>query len=401
MNQTYDVIIIGAGIMGLSSAWQISQRSHLKLLVIERGAAPGGGSSGASSAVCRHLYSHPELVELARDSINLYRGWQEFLALDTPLASFQQIGALWFGSAEYNWTDDDLARLQRFDVPASLLSNETLKERFPDLEPETANRSHLFEENAGYIDPQDALTDLVSALRKKGVEIQFSSQVEQVTVTADRVTGVTLASGETVSAPIVLNASGPWCNPLLDGLKLGNQWPLKPTRIQMVHLSRPGEIIGPLPVCVDTASGIYFRPHQQHQIIVGSTREEDEREVIADPDRFNQLPDDEFLAVTLHQLQQRVPALSALTSKKQINGYCGLYTVNHADIHPVLGKTPVTGFFVANGFSGHGFKLGPAIGSLMAQCITGETIGGDTEVPIDFLSWYREPLNLENRNVLA
>ena len=116
------------------------------------------------------------------------------------------------------------------------------------------------------------------------------------------------------------------------------------------------------------AGGIYFRTQNNgQQLVVGSVREEDETEVVADPDDFQTETDDDFEVRILHALHHRLPALAY---RGQVRGYCGLYTTNREDVHPVLGPTELDGFWVANGFSGHGFKLAPAIGSMLAQALT-------------------------------
>jgi len=79
-----------------------------------------------------------------------------------------------------------------------------------------------------------------------------------------------------------------------------------------------------------------------------------------------------------------------------------LYTTNLTDVHPIVGRTPIDGFFVANGFSGHGFKLGPAIGSLLAQAITGQqSTDFDTSVDSEFLAFDRLPIQVDSKSVLA
>ena len=120
-----------------------------------------------------------------------------------------------------------------------------------------------------------------------------------------------------------------------------------PTRIQVLYLDRPNEVAGELPVVGDLESGIYFRTQSRgQQQIVGSTLEEDEKETIEDPEDFNRLADGSFAAVKLHALHHR---LSAPSYRGKVGGYSGLYTINQAGMHPVIGRTPVAGFFVANG----------------------------------------------------
>ena len=152
---------------------------------------------------------------------------------------------------------------------------------------------------------------------------------------------------------------------------------------------------GPIPVTVD--HGIYFRPEARgQQILFGSVLPEDETEA-ADPDDYQRSADAAFKDLKVHALHHRIPALP---HKGTVTGIAGLYTVNQRDVHPVLGQTNVEGWFVANGFSGHGFKLAPMIGSMIAQEITGERAPYDTDVPISFLGVNRDPLAVDYKSCL-
>ena len=409
MGQTTDIVIIGAGIVGLCTAMQLNRAGGVRVTVVEQGPAPGGGSSGASSAVCRHLYTYDEMIDLARDGIDTYRHWQDFTGLDRPRARFNDIGVVWIGADDPN---HDAERLKRHGIPANVLDAESFANRFPMLStcrraPDfetgashacTSAGAFLCEESGGFMDPQDTLDDLAAALRRTDVDLHFNTKVEAIEQNDAGVTGVRLASGELISSGSVLNASGPWCNRLLEPFEFASRWPLEPTRIQVLHLPVPAEITQAMPVCGDFTSGVYFRPQGAGQLIAGSTLEEDEREAIADPDDYDRFADDDFKMIKMHALKHRVPTLSDHT---RIGSYCGLYTVNRLDMHPLVSATPVDGLFAANGFSGHGFKLGPAIGSLLARAISGGRSGFDTDVDLDFLSWDREPLHLDSMNVLA
>jgi len=153
----------------------------------------------------------------------------------------------------------------------------------------------------------------------------------------------------------------------------------------------------PLPVCLDQG-GVYFRTQNNNQqLVVGSTLESDELEIVDNPDELKILVDDEFKVRILHELHHRLPQLPYRGS---VQGYCGLYTVNSVDVHPLVGETNVIGLYVANGFSGHGFKLAPAIGGLLARQITGQPAEFDTGVADAFLSPYRKPIT-GSKSVLA
>jgi glycine/D-amino acid oxidase-like deaminating enzyme len=407
---TADVLIIGGGIIGMSCAMQLARRSRARIVVLEKGAGPGEGSTGASSAVCRFKYSRPETVRLARDGIGAYRRWREFLDLPDPLAVYHNHGVLWLG-AEGPSRDAD--RLGALGVRAAVLDDAHLRQRFPALntcvlspDVETGETHdcrgdglHLLELDGGYMDPVDTLQDLIAAARRKDVEVRFQSKVALVNSSSGRVTGLTLADGAVLQGPVVINAAGPWCNEIFAAAGLACPWPLRPTRIQVALVERPPEAPGDIPVCVDLAGGIYFRTQNRgRQFVVGSVLEQDEREEITDPDTFANFADDDFIRRKLHVLQHRIPALQRM---RGVRGYSGLYTMNRSDVHPVVGCTPLGGFLVANGFSGHGFKLAPAIGSLIAQELTGERGEFDTDVNAHFLAFDREPIAVATKSVLA
>ena len=166
----------------------------------------------------------------------------------------------------------------------------------------------------------------------------------------------------------MINASGPWCNRLNEMAGAHLRWTLSPIRAQIVYTTWPSDL-GPLPVAGDNSTGIYFRPQSGgQQVLIGSFLPEDEEEVIDDPDDFKKVPDVDFIEMKLAAFQHRVPALAA---RGQVSGVAGLYTMNREDVHPVVGPSGVDGFWVANGFSGHGFKLAPAVGSMVAQAFSG------------------------------
>jgi len=409
----YDVVIAGAGIVGLSIAWQLARRSTLRIAVVEKGAAVGEGSTGASSAICRVRYSNDEMLRLARDGIRAYRHWDAFTGLAEPAARFQQDGVLWMPGGDREWADRELGRMRSFEVASEVLDDDDIAQRFPaistctlapDLETGEAHECvggsrNLFETEGGHVDPMAAARDLVEACRNAGVEVRFRSELVGIRVTGGRVESVSLDSGDELATPLVINAAGPWCNRLLRAVGLELPWSLVPMRIQVMYRDRPEVLKGHIPVTADLSGGIYFRTQNNgQQLVIGSVREEDEREAVADPDDFRTETDHDFEALNLHVLHHRLPELP---SSGRVRGYCGLYTTNLEDVHPILGPTGVEGFWVANGFSGHGFKLAPAIGSMFAQALTGERRDFDTDIPLSFLAVDREPIEIAAKNVLA
>ena len=117
----YDVLVVGAGIIGLSVAWQLARRSRLRVAVLEKGIGVGEGSTGASSAVCRFRYSLDNTVLLARDGIAAYRDWASFTGLAAPRATFQNDGVLWLLGDDHSWAPAEAARMATFGVRAEVL----------------------------------------------------------------------------------------------------------------------------------------------------------------------------------------------------------------------------------------------------------------------------------------
>lgn len=409
----YDVVIIGGGIIGLCTAWQLRNSSNLSIAVFEKGSDVGEGSTGASSAVCRYRYSLDDMVRLASDGIKAYRNWDEFVRLPSPRARFTPSGALWLTGDSQGWAEREQTRMTRLGIAAQVWDDMVLAERFPALSsctvaPDCENGSehdcrgegrHFFETDAGFMDPMDCAQDLREACRGAGIDLRFNTGVGDLMTSGGRVTGVELHDGTQLHAGSVLNATGPWCNGLNRAAGLELPWTLSPARIQVLYLDCPQELQGQLPLAVDMAGGVYFRPQNRgQQILVGSVRAEDEEESVDNPDEFARQPDDDFSHRVLHALHHRIPGLPY---RGQVRGYCGLYTVNREDVHPVVGETALEGYFVANGMSGHGFKLAPAIGAMLASSMGGDGCVFGTDIDPALFAVDRSPIAMESRSVLA
>ena len=405
-----DVLVVGAGIVGASIAYQIARRSDLTVLALDKGSGPAEGSTGASSSISRCRYSHPDVVRLALHGQNAYRSWAEFTGLSDPRSRYERTGVAWMlgdGSV-----DSDLARLTGAGAVAEVFGPDELRGRFPsvsdciepfDLTGEIAHSCRpierfLFEPDGGYADPSGACADLVDATRQAGGEVRFGEAVSEVRSSGGRVSGVVTRRGERIDAGLVVNAAGPWCNQLNDLAGCRLRWTLKPTRVQVLYRDWPVSL-GPLPVLIDASSGIYLRSDAAgSRVLFGSVLAADEEEEVDDPDDFRTGADRAFQDIKIHALHHRVPALE---HRGTVAGIAGLYTVNREDVHPIVGPTDVDGWWVANGFSGHGFKLAPVIGSMIAQAVTGVVAPFDTDVPMSLFGVGRDPIGVEAKNVLA
>lgn len=408
MTNSADVVVVGAGIIGAAIAYECARHQLGRIVAVDAAPGPGEGSTGASSSICRTRYSHPQVIQLAVDGVGAYRRWPEYLGSADVQGRFVETGALWVADRSAADVKAEVDRLRAAGATASALDIGEVENRLPQVWPcaepwadDDADHecrpaeAYLYEDEAGYIDPSAALADLLAASVRSGVEVGFGNGVIGLEKSGDRLTGVVLASGERIAAGTVINAAGPWCNGINRFAGLDLKWTFTPTRIQTLHHPWPTDR---LPIVIDLATGVYARPDRSSGTIwAGSVREEDEREV-ADPDKYLRTPNQAFRDRLLVGLQHRLPGLAATG---RVPGIAGLYTINRQDVHPVVGPSSVDGFWVANGFSGHGFKLAPAIGSMVAQGLGGDRLSTDTTVGLDLLAADRDAIGVDAKNVLA
>jgi len=405
-------VIIGGGIIGMSIAHQIARRSNLKVIVLEKGVGLGEGSTGGSSAITRQRYSKLESIRVARDGNIIWRNWAEYTGLSEPVGTLHDIGVLWMMHDSIQGVEADKDRLVAEGIDAVMVDAGDLKKLYPgvsacmvpfdltgEIEHECADGdAFLIERDTGFFDATGALLDVATAARAGGVDVRMRAEVVDVLVAGGRATGVTLADGSSIDAPMIVNAAGPWCNRISVMAGLETPWELVPTRIQVIYRALPADVPRPIPVICDAPGGVYFRPEAgDGQIILGSLLEEDELE-LADPDRYNQAADRAFIDTKIHALHHRLPDLPYVGVP---GGMASLYTVNRQDVLPIVGPTTIDGFAVVNGFSGHGFKESQVIASMMAQWITDERADLDTDVPMEFFSIDRDPIDIAEHTVLA
>jgi len=404
--------------MGLNIAYQLKRRDpKLSVCVLDKANALGFGSSGYSTGFQRAYYSFDETMQFALDGMNAYRNWQAYLQDDAAEAYFTETGALWMLGYDMEQNLAMTARLAKFGVSSDIIDEAELRRRFPLISPEpmplydengdeVAQQlgafSAVYEHGCGHLDSSTCLSDLLKACRRDGIDVRFEQQVEAFKTTPDgaQCTGVRIAGQSDISAGTVVNASGPWFNKLnaTAGVVLSTN--ALPTRIQVGHKWVPDEFCS-LPFVADGwgPSGIYFMPRRaNNQLVFGSVAHRFESEIV-DPDSYNTSLDPDFKQDYLSCLFHRLPTLPR---EGEIVGFSSMYTVNQDDVHPMIGETKVRNLWACNGFSGHGFKLAPAVGSLVAQQVTGLKTGiWETGVAHDFMGPYREPLSLKVKTHFA
>jgi glycine/D-amino acid oxidase-like deaminating enzyme len=219
-----------------------------------------------------------------------------------------------------------------------------------------------FEEEAGYCDALQVVSSLAERARTLGVEIREGATVTQISLSGTRATGVVTTAGLLESRTVVI-AAGPWASRL--AATVGIQVPVQPCRTQVALFRRPCEFGPARPVYGDFRNQIYFKPTPGEMLHVGNIDPREERAVV-DPDDYNEVADRAFVVEMRGKLNRRYAAMRRGISR---GGYGALYAVT-PDWHPILDRLPgIDGVYCAAGFSGHGFKLSPAVATVISELI--------------------------------
>jgi sarcosine oxidase subunit beta len=358
MFQTFDVIIIGGGIMGCSAAFQLAQRG-LKVAVLEKGNI-GGGPSGKSSAIIRQHYSNELTARMALHSLRVFQNFREQVGGE---CGFTRTGFMAIASAkDQAGLEANVALQQRVGIKTELLSPESLREIMPGLDTADLVKA-AYEPDSGYAEPYLTVNAYANAARRVGAKVFQETEVKNIRFAGGKVVGVDTPK-DSFDAPQVLACAGPWTAPLAK--PVGLNLPINPCRVQVSLFVRPSGYEAAHPVVADFIHATYFRAETGQLTLVGLI-DPGEANAIVNPDAYKEQVDSDFVLDTGERLIRRFPPME---QSQSTGGYASLYDIT-PDWHPIIDELPAgSGFFVCAGFSGHGFKLGPAVGLMMADLLT-------------------------------
>lgn len=357
MIRTADIVIVGGGILGTSLAYYLARKEVKDVVLVEKG-APGDGSTGKSAAIVRMHYTNEATVRLALRSRDLFLNWPDAVGGDSI---YWQTG--WFfltpPDQESNLLEN-LAMNQSAGVDAERVEVGQLAAAVPGINPDGIGQV-VYEAKSGYADPNGACRGLAEHAAQHGVEVCTGSGAERLLADGDRVIGIETAGGR-IEAGLTVLAAGPWSGNLANGI--GLRLPLELTREQELILAPADVEAAPTMSISNMCDQIYLRPTNDGHLLVGRGYPKEYETV--DVDNYKTSHDQDFCDDVLPRLAHRFPRLEGSTVER---GVVGLYTVT-PDWHPIVG--PVTerpGLWVATGGSGHAFKIGPAIGEMLADMI--------------------------------
>ena len=353
MNKTADVVIIGGGISGCSIAYNLAVKGVKNIVVLEKGYL-ASGSTGRCGAGIRMQWGTKRNCELAKMSVDFFENANEILEYERDI-EFNQGGYLIVAGTE----KEDIqfrknVELQNsLGIPSVYLTPKEAKEIIPHMD-ETKIIGATFCSKDGHLNPFYTTEAYANAARRKGVEIQTFTKATGIKTEKGKIVGVETDKGF-ISTSIVVNAAGGYAKKV--GEMAGVDIPVYPERHQVL-VTEPVEPVQK-PMYMGFSLNIYAQQTPHGSFIIGRGDPTEPRDLrITSSWQFM-----EKMAKTTTEL---LPLLGELAVVRQ---WAGLYTMTE-DAQPIYGAVEeLEGFYLAVGFSGHGFMLGPATGILMSEII--------------------------------
>lgn len=389
MNKKVDAIIIGTGVIGCATAFELAKKGY-KTLNIDKLPAAGFGSTSNSCAIVRAHYSTWDGVAMAYENFFYWLDWENYLGVEdeSGYARYLNVGTILLKTRGHDhkkvleqyktigvkYEEWDLGKLKErmpiYDQHAFWPPRRPEDEHFWD-EPTEMLEGAVYTPESGYVsDPQLATHNLMRAAEARGSEFYFDTEAVEIRQADGAVLGVTLKGGEQIDAPVVVNVAGPHSFVInrMAGVEEGMNIKTRALRHEVHHVPSPDgfdfEHNGMHTSDGDTA--LYFRPEVGNTILVGSEDPECDPQVwVEDPDNYHTELTEAQWKAQVYRLAKRIPNLPIPSNPR---GIVDLYDVSD-DWIPIYDKSDLNGFYMAIGTSGNQFKNAPGVGHLMAELI--------------------------------
>lgn len=351
--KTADVVIIGGGVMGASTAYHLAARGCKNIVLLEKHEFLGAEATGKCAGGIRYQFSTEINVRLSLLSLPMLERFEEEIG--------QAVDLRWTGYLFLLDNERDLATFRanvamqnRLGVPSRILSFEEVRAKVPllNLEGVIAGAWHARD---GLADPNGVVQGYAAAARRLGAQIFTGVEAIGIRVEGGSVGAVETPQGA-IATRTVVNAAGPWAGQV--AALVGVDLPVVPLRRQIVVTTPLQGIPDDFPFVIDFSRSLYF--HREGRGILTGQSNPDEKP------GFDQSVDHAWTERHLETAMWRFPLLERAGLLRE---WAGLYEVT-PDAHPVIdGLSDPTGFYIVAGFSGHGFMHGPVAGLLAAELI--------------------------------
>lgn len=363
--ETADVVIVGGGIVGSSIAWHLTAAGCRNVLVIERESSQGKGSTGKSMGGVRAQFSTPVNIQMSLYSIPFYARFDE--ALGYP-AEYRPQGYLFVATKESHlaYLRTNFKKQKTLGLEAArMISAEEITNRYPQLRSDDI-LGGSFCPTDGFVDPYSVMNGFMASAVDKGATLWKKTEVTAIHKDQNGISAVSTTRGE-VSTRTVVNAAGAWAAPVARMVEI--DLPVHPLRRMLVPSEPFDDFPHTSPMIIDMSNGFHFRPEGRGFLLAWN-----------DPEETSDKPDFDppFVEKILVLAANRVPAFENLPVNPK-RAWAGLYEMS-PDHHCILGGVAeVPGFYLANGFSGHGVMHAPATGKILSDLI----LHGNTSVVSD------------------
>lgn len=405
MAKTYDAIIIGAGVIGACTAYELAKKGW-KTLSIDKLPEAGYGSTSGSCAIIRTYYSAFETCAMAFEGWHYWKDWEGYIGsgVADDLIKYHDTGCLVIKTPHNNDLANVCAVMDQIgcpyndvaveDIPSHLQGADT-RTFEPAKRPEDegfglptgdAVNGAVFFPRGGYVsDPKLSARNAQQAAVAAGGQFLFNTEVSEVRQKDGRVQGVTLSDGTEIDAPVVVNVAGPHSFVINDmaGVSDGMNIKTRALRHEVAHVPAPKGMNFERDGLVYSDSDIhtYVRPDVGNHLLIGSEDPAcDPKEWVEDPDVFNAGFSEQWKIMVM-RVAQRLPELGIPEHAK---GVVALYDVSD-DWMPIYDKSDLDGFYMAVGTSGNQFKNAPVAGKIMTAIIEACEAGHDHDAdPLPF-----------------
>jgi sarcosine oxidase subunit beta len=349
--QTADVIIIGGGAVGLSTAYHLARLGAGEVVLLEKETL-GEGSTGRCAGGARVDFSTAVNVEFSLLAFQKLAHFTEELGVDPQ---FRRVGYLMLATSDLALTQLTRNRplYEQYNIPVDFLDPDMVRRHWPYVNTEDV-RGATYCARDGYLGPHEVVQGYAAGARRLGVQIFQHTPVIDVMVSNGRVQGVRTPQGD-IATRTVLNATGPYASVV--GRMVGLDIPVKPIRRQVFVSGPVPELPDEIPQIIDLAYGTTYRREGEGFMIYGPQDK---------TPSFNTGVDWDSKVWACERAAHRLPAMAGASV---VRGWAGLYEIS-PDNHAIIGPAPgIEGFVLANGFSGHGFMHSPATGQVVAEYI--------------------------------
>lgn len=363
--------MVGAGVMGCSVAYHLMKfNPNLKVVVVERDPTYEFSSTALSMGGVRVQFSLKENVLISLYGRQIFEHFEEEMAVEgeKPNINYRRNGYLFLiNSAGEKPARDSLAMQKSLGAEVEWWSPDEMKKRFPLLDVLPWMVGATFGSRDGYLDAYALLMAYRKKARSMGAQF-IEGDVTAIEKSGKKITGVKLASGESLKAKVVVNSSGAWAAQVAN--TVGVKLPIDPVKRQVFFFKPAAPADETLPLII-SPNNLYFRP-ETGGMLSGNSRDDDAVgfDFAYDRKRFEEM--------IWPGVAEIIPTFDRV---KLIRGYAGLYDVNRLDCNAMLGPWPeLEGFYLINGFSGHGLQQAPAVGRYLAELILQTPISLDLSI---------------------